>query len=81
MALAVFRLFNTALFRSARSIIPVAMMTGMKKMARNAARPGIFWFSTTAMNRLKIRMLGVLANRVDTDVARYWTNLVSDLIA
>ena len=39
MALAVFRLFNTALFRSARSIIPVAMMTGRKNTARATVRP------------------------------------------
>ena len=40
------------------SIIPVETITGRKNIARNAARPSIFWFITTAMNREKITTAG-----------------------
>ena len=41
------------------SIRPVDRITGIKKIARNTARPAIFWFSRTAMNREKIRIAGM----------------------
>ena len=41
------------------SIIPVEMMTGMKNIARNAARPTIFWLRSTAMNSEKITIAGM----------------------
>ena len=40
------------------SMIPVERITGMKKIARKTARPAIFWFRRTAMNREKIRIAG-----------------------
>ena len=41
------------------SIIPVESITGMKNIARNTARPAIFWLRRTAINSEKMMIAGM----------------------
>ena len=59
------------------SMIPVEMMTGMKKIARNAARPTIFWFRRTAMKSEKMTIAGMSKMSCWIPEVSLWTKLGS----
>jgi len=59
---------------SISSIRPVVSMTGIKNIARNAARPAIFWLSMIAINRENRTIEGISSIscvRPDTSVVTY----------
>ena len=63
MAAELFIAVMTALFMSSLLISPVDTMTGRKKIARKAVRPGRRRLSTTATKREKISTTGMVVSR------------------
>ena len=59
------------------AIRPVVRRTGIKKIARNAARPIIFWLRRIAMKREKNRIIGISMISPVTLVIRVSTKVES----